>query len=212
VDKPSTWSEVMGLFKAVGIITGVIVLGGGLVMLGVQLYTDLAWERAEARIEQVGVVCDLKWAELHFSRNAYRPQYRTLPCSDIPAFNAQHPEIGAKVTEVTLVDVHFADAAGSNVRASARHSPHPWRAPTVGETVSITYDPANPSQIAWAGAALWMYLAGSIMAFLGAAFVALGYSWPARGATPPAPELSASAAASPRAAASGGFGRRRGAG
>jgi hypothetical protein len=72
-------SEIVISLKVASLIVGVILLCSGLVMLGVRLHTDLAWEGAEARIERVGVVCDLKWVELRLSRNPYRPHYRTLP-------------------------------------------------------------------------------------------------------------------------------------
>jgi hypothetical protein len=84
--EPSVQSEIVTYLKVGGLIVGVILLGSGLVMLAVRLNADLAWEPAEARIERVGVVCDLKWVELRFSRRPYRPHYRTLPCSDVAGF------------------------------------------------------------------------------------------------------------------------------
>jgi hypothetical protein len=40
---------------------------------------------------------------LRFSRNAYRPHYRTLACGDVAGFRAQLPEINATIKEVTTV-------------------------------------------------------------------------------------------------------------
>lgn len=187
MDRPLVQSEIMTMLKVVGLIVGVILLGAGLVMLGVELRAQLVWERVEARIERIGVVCDLKWTELRLSRNAYRPHYRTLPCHDVAEFQARHPEIDATIKEVTVIDVRFS-AIGSDVRATGRHTPDAWRAPSVGETVAITYNPANPSEIAWRGAAMRMYLAGGIITLAGAALIWLG--WPRsrqrQDATPPA--------------------------
>jgi hypothetical protein len=211
VDKPSVQSEIVTYLRVAGLIDGVILLGGGLVMLGVRLHADLAWERAEARIDRVGVICDLKWVELRFSRNAYRPHYRTLPCSDVAGFQAQHPEINATIKEVTTVEVRFISATGSDVRASGRHSPHGWRAPSVGETVPITYNPANPSEIAWGGAAMSMYLAGGIIALAGAGLTWLGWpsSRPTTRTMPPAgPGHAAEAFATRPPNRNGSFGRR----
>lgn len=210
MDQPSVQSEIKTILKVAGLIVGVILLGGGLVMLGVRLWTDLAWEGAEARIERVGVVCDLKWVELRFSRNAYRPHYRTLPCGDAAGFQAQYPEINATIKEVTTVEVRFTSGIGSDVRASGRHSPHGWRAPSVGETVPITYNPANPSEIAWRGAAMPMYLAGGIIALVGAALTWVGWPWsqPPRGTTRPATPGHPAQGVATRAAKSGSFGRR----
>jgi hypothetical protein len=179
-------------------------------MLGVRLWTDVAWESAEARIERVGVVCDLKWVELSFSRRPYRPHYRTLPCSEVPGFQAQHPEISATTKEVTTVDVRYTSITGSDLRSTGRHSPHGWRAPSVGETVPITYNPANTAEIAWRGSAMPMYMAGGIIAFVGAGLTWLG--WPSSqptGPTPPAsPGFAAQGFATRTPNKNGGFGRR----
>jgi hypothetical protein len=204
-------AEISTNLKAAGLIVGVILLGSGLVMLGVRLWTDVAWENAEAHIERVGVVCDLKWVELSFSRRPYRPHYRTLPCNDVAGFQAQHPELNATIKEVTTVEVRFTGVTGNDLRATGRHSPHGWRAPSIGETVPITYNPANPADIAWRGSAMPMYLAGGIIAFVGAGLTWLG--WPSsqstRGPTSPAsPGVASQGFATRSSNKHGGFGRR----
>jgi hypothetical protein len=203
-------SEILTSLKVAGLIVGMILLVSGLVMLGVRLHTDLAWEGANARIERVDVVCDLKWVELRLSRNPYRPHYRTLPCGDVAGFRAQHPELSATIKEVTTVEVRFTSATGSDVRATGRHSPHGWRAPSVGETVPITYNPANPSDIAWRGTAMPMYAAGGIIALAGIALTWLGWPWsrPTGGTTLPLAPGHAGQPAVRSPNKGGGFGRR----
>jgi hypothetical protein len=197
------------MFKIAGLIVGVILFCAGLVMLAVQLRTDFAWEPATAQVEGVGVVCELKWVEVRLSRNPYRPHYRTLPCDQVAEFQARHSELGARVREVTVVDVRFRTTQGSEFRATGRHTPEAWRAPALGATVPITYDPANPTEISWQGGALRMYVAGAIIACFGAVLIWFGWPWSgAAEITPPIPPTRNVGIPGPRSAHRSGFGRR----
>jgi hypothetical protein len=184
----------------------------GVVMLAVQFTVDRAWEGAEARIERVGVVCDLSWVEWHLSRRARRPQYKTLPCAQVAQFRAANPDIDTavssfKVKEVIAVDVQFTTARGRVVTATGRHGPYLWKAPGIGETAAITYNPSDPIEIAFSGKAKAMYLAAGVFILLGAVLCWTGWPWSGlpSGARP-AIDI---AARLPRAAPTGEFGQRR---
>ena len=208
MDRPSGQSDILGMFKVAGLIVGVILLCAGVVMLAVQLRVDVTWHPAAAQVERVGVVCDLKWVELRLSRNPYRPHYRTLSCGDVAGFQARHPELGATVKEVTVVDVRFTNASGADIRATGRHTPDAWRSPAIGASVPITYNPANPTEISWQGGAMRMYIAGAVIALVGAVLTWVGWPRSASGGEQPTkPPLARDFGSSP-AAKRGSFGRR----
>ena len=200
-------AEIVVILRWICLITGVVFGATGVVMLTVQLNSDLRWPLAEAKITSIGVTCDMTGAEWSLSRRPYRPVYHQVACSQVEAIRKASPHISFKVKEVQQIGVRFTTRTAAVVETAGRHNPDPWSVPRVGETVSVRYNPTDPKDIAWPAGAMLMYLAAG--AFEAIFLAALAFWWIGRSKGSQAlPEQALSGSAPMPRGGTAGFGRR----
>lgn len=199
-------TELCANLRVIGMITGLAFGGVGAAMLATQLHTDLSWRQAEAEIKGIGVVCDLESVEWRLSRNARRPHYATLACSDVESRRRQNPDIAFEVKEVPNIAVRFTTATGHPIETFGRFNPDSWAIPKVGDRVSIRYNPDNPQDVAWTASARWMYPMAGVFEMIA---VALWWRGGRNNSLPPtASVVRPDAARVPGGGSGGRFGRR----
>ena len=164
-------AEIVSNLRVFALLVGAIFSCFGLAMLAVQAHRDLAWVSAEARIESIGVLCNMKWVELRVARNPRRVHWKKVPCPEVAAVRAANPDTSFDVKEVPQIGVSFM-AGARLVEATGQYNPDHRQAPKVGDTVSIKYDSNDPRTIAWSSEAAWMYPMAGIIILIGLALLA----------------------------------------
>ena len=203
--------ELFDNLRVIGFIAGLAFGCVGAIMLAVQLNSDMTWQAAEATITSIGVTCDMNGAELRLSRNAYRPIYHQVSCTDVEARRRERADIAFTVTEVAQIGVRFNTPSDAVIDTFGRFNPGHWSAPRIGDQVSIRYNPASPQDISWRSHALPMYLSAGVFEAVFLAAVAMWW----RGRSPSTPAAPPPAARVPKTLlprnGATGFGRRAGA-
>ncbi len=201
-------AELFDNLRVIGLIAGLACGGVGAVMLAVQVNADTRWPPAEAAITSIGVTCDMQGAELRLSRNAYRPDYHQVLCTEVEARRRERPDITFTVKEVARIGVRFTTQSGAVIDTFGRFNPEYWSTPRIGGQVFVRYNPVSPQDISWRGQALLMYLTAGVfmVIFLVAVAVWRGGRPPGAPAAPP-PAAGVPKTGPPRNGATG-FGRR----
>jgi len=208
VDWASFKAELFSNLRVIGLIAGLACGGVGAAMLAVQLNADMMWQPAEASITSIGVTCDMDGFELRLSRNAYRPIYHQVPCTEVEGLRRERPDINFTVKEVPHIGVRFTTPSAAVINAFGRFNPDSSGAPRIGDRVSIRYNPASPHDISWRAQALPMYLMAGLFEAIFLAAVAAW--WRGRTPSPPAlpPPVARTAKTENQSNGATGFGRR----
>ena len=120
----------------------VVWLGGGLLIIGLEIYRQINDQRTEAQIVAVRTMCEMEW---RVSRR--RSREIDVPCAEVPLVRAANPSIDYEVKEFEQAAIRFVARDGSPQLVAVRASKVDAEGAHVGDLIPITYSPSNPGNV-----------------------------------------------------------------